>query len=102
MLELIKDVAGYEAFHSPPGKVAVVRELLQEVKCVHHILRQLRRLVLAANLRLHHGAHILPCVHQKLLNVLRMELAEESNAAGNERWAVQHLTLRRFPAQQTP
>ena len=45
MSELVKDVAGYEPLHSPPGQVPVLRKLLQEAQCTHHILRELQRLL---------------------------------------------------------
>lgn len=100
MLEFVKDIAGYEAFHSPPGQIAIAGKLLQEMESVHHILREVRGFVLGANLWVYHGADILSGVHEKLLDVLRVELPEESDGAGYKWRAVQWLSLWRLLAQE--
>ncbi len=93
MLEFVEDIARYEAFHSSPGEVAIVSELLQEVECVDHILWKVNGLVLCSYLGLHHRTHILASVHKELLNVLRVELSQESNGSSHKWRSIQRLTL---------
>ena len=45
MPELVKDVAGDEPLHCLPWQATVVGELLQEAQGVHHVVREVQRLL---------------------------------------------------------